>query len=282
MLRVAMDSAGDLPENWAENYEVDIIPINIQFGEETFLQGVDISNKDFYRLVEERGIIPKTSQPTPQQFIEFYNRIAQTGDTIISVHVTKKLSGTYESAQIAAKETKSEFNVIPIDSRSGSAAQGFMCRDARIMERNGHSVTQIVERLNEISREVSVYFSLDTLDYARMSGRVKALQAVLVSILNIKPTVLLQDGLLEIDKKVRTRRRSLNHVLQSTINRWGDRKLNVAVVHAEDFNARDALYSMVKEKLNCLDLIITELSTSITANLGPGTAGIIAYPVEEG
>jgi fatty acid-binding protein DegV len=72
MLRVAMDSAGDLPENWAENYEVDIIPINIQFEEETFLQGVDISNKDFYRLVEERGIIPKTSQPTPQQFIEFY------------------------------------------------------------------------------------------------------------------------------------------------------------------------------------------------------------------
>jgi DegV family protein with EDD domain len=280
MLRIAMDSAGDLPTKWAEQYNIDIIPINIHFGEQTFLQGVDLLNRDFYRLVEESGVIPKTSQPTPQQFIDFYNRIAQFGDTIISVHVTGKLSGTYDSAQIAAREIKTEFNVIPIDSRSGSAAQGYMCRDARLMERDGHTIEEIVERLKEISRDVSIYFSLDTLDYARMSGRVRALQAALASILNIKPTVLLRDGILEIDKKVRSRRRSLNLVLQSTIKRWGDRLLNVAVVHAEDPKAGETLFNMVKKNLNCMDLIMTELSTSLTANLGPGTVGIIAYPVE--
>src|SRR5512136_1338561 len=101
MLRIAMDSAGDLLPGWDDEFKIDIIPINIQFGERTYLSGIDLSNSDFYRLADESGIIPQSSQPSPQQFIDFYNRIAEPGDTIISIHVTAKLSGTYDSAVIA-------------------------------------------------------------------------------------------------------------------------------------------------------------------------------------
>ncbi len=80
MLHIVIDSAGDMPPGWAEEFEIDVIPINIHFGEQMFLQGIDLSNADFYRMADESGVIPKTSQPTPQQFIDFYQKIARTGD----------------------------------------------------------------------------------------------------------------------------------------------------------------------------------------------------------
>ncbi len=95
MLKIVMDSACEIPEEWQSEFDVAVIPINIQFGNQTFQQGIDMSNDDFYHLAESTGIIPKTSQPTPQQFVEFYKRIARAGDTILSLHVTSKLSGTF-------------------------------------------------------------------------------------------------------------------------------------------------------------------------------------------
>lgn len=90
------DEAADMPPNWADKYEKNIIPININFLEKIYFQGADISNEDFYQIVERNGTIPKTSQPTPHQFIEFFHQIAEFGDTILSMHVTSKLYGTRE------------------------------------------------------------------------------------------------------------------------------------------------------------------------------------------
>jgi DegV family protein with EDD domain len=279
MLHIVMDSAGDMPSEWAEEYDIQVIPINIHFGEEMYLQGVDLSNADFYRMADERGIIPKTSQPTPHQFVEFYNRIAQIGDTILSVHVTGKLSGTLASAQIAASELVEEFKIIPIDSAGGSASMGYMCRDARIMDRAGETVDKIVEKMKYISSNVEIILTLNTLEYARRSGRVKALQAALASILNVKPIVILRDGVLELGDRVRTRSRSLDYVLDFMVDRLGNSIVNVAVVHSEDPNSGELLLGKVASRLNCRDLIMTELSTGVAANLGPGTVGIVSVPV---
>ena len=106
MLRIVTDGAADIPAGWEKEYDIDIIPINIQFGEKTYLQNVDLDSEGFYKLVDESKKIPKTSQPSPHQFKEFYKKIAQKGDTILSVHVTSKLSGTYASAVAAAEELK--------------------------------------------------------------------------------------------------------------------------------------------------------------------------------
>jgi DegV family protein with EDD domain len=280
-MRIVMDSAGDMPAGWAQEFEVEIIPINIQFGEQTFLSGIDLSNKDFYRLADESGVIPKTSQPTPQQFIHFYEKVAKADETIISVHVTGKLSGTLDSARIAARELAGKYNVIPLDSASGSAAMGYMAREARLMERAGATVEQIVQRLEHISRNVQIILTLNTLEYARRSGRVKALQAALASLLNVKPVIILKEGVLELGDRVRTRSRALEFVVETICQRLGQQLVNVAVVHAEDPQAAETLLQSAQSRLNCNDLIVTDLSIGVAANLGPGTAGIVAYPVEE-
>jgi len=280
-MQIVMDSAGDMPAGWAQEFDIQIIPINIHFGEQTFLSGIDLSNKEFYRLADESGVIPKTSQPTPQQFIQFYERIAKAGETIISLHVTGKLSGTLDSARMAARDLLGKFNVIPIDSASGSAAMGYMAREARQMERAGAKVEQIVQRLEQISRNVQIILTLNTLEYARRSGRVKALQAALASLLNVKPVIILKEGALELGERVRTRSKSLEYVVNLIEQQMGRQLVNVAVVHAEDPQAAETLLQAAKVKLNCHDLIVTDLSIGIAANLGPGTAGIVAYPVEE-
>lgn len=280
-MRIVIDSAGDMPAGWAQEFDIRVIPINIQFGEQTFLSGVDLSNKDFYRLADESGVIPKTSQPTPQQFIQFYEKIAKAGETIISLHVTGKLSGTLDSARIAAKELAGKFNIIPLDSASGSASMGYMAREARLMERAGAKVEQIVQRMEQISRKVQIILTLNTLEYARRSGRVKALQAALASLLNVKPIIILKDGILELGDRVRTRSKALDFVVDTISQRLERQLSNVAVVHAEDPQAAEYLLQAARSKLNCNDLIVTELSIGVAANLGPGTAGIVAYPVEE-
>jgi fatty acid kinase fatty acid binding subunit len=280
MLKIVMDSAGDLPAEWVEDYGIDIIPINIHFGEKTYLQGVDLSNRDFYRIADEQGIIPKTSQPTPQQFVDFYSRIAQPGENIISVHVTGKLSGTFASAQIAARELRDRYHIFPVDSASGSAAMGYMCREARILERAGVAVKNIVDALEKISHEVCIVLTLNTLEYARRSGRVKALQAALASLLNVKPVIYLREGVIELGDRVRTRRKALDFIIDQVSARVGRQLVNAAVVHSEDPQAGETLLVKVRSALNCRELIMTELSIGVAANLGPGTVGIVAYPVE--
>jgi len=116
MFHIVTDSATDMPPEWEKEFGIEVIPVNIHFGEHTYRQGVDLSNEDFYRLVDESGTIPKTSQPNPSQFVQFYQRIAQAGHTILSIHVTSKLSGTFESAVAAARELAGQFNIIPFDS----------------------------------------------------------------------------------------------------------------------------------------------------------------------
>lgn len=279
MLKIVMDSAGDIPDEWCQEYDVVVIPVNIQFENKTYLQGVDLSNDDFYRLADSTGVIPKTSQPTPQQFVELYKKIAQASDTILSLHVTSKLSGTFNSAVLAAQELKDKLKVIPFDSGSGSVAMGFMCKEARQLERAGATLQTIVNRLDEIRKNVSIVLTLDTLEYARKSGRVKRLQAALATLINIKPIVILKDGALDMKERVRTRQRAISRVVEIIHERVDDQLVNVAVVHAQSLDAAKQLIQKVNETLHVNELILSELSIGVAANLGPGTIGVIAYAV---
>jgi DegV family protein with EDD domain len=278
MLRIITDGAADMPAGWKDEYDIQVIPINIQFGEETYLQGVDLSNEAFYRMVDVSGKIPKTSQPSPFQFKEFYQGVAKPGETILSLHVTSKLSGTFESAVTAARELAGKFNIIPFDSGAGSAALGMMCREARLMERAGVAMQQIVERMYQIRRSVQIVLTMNKLDYARMSGRVGTLQAALASVLNVKPIVVLKEGLLDMAEKVRTRGKAIDRVLALLQNRFELEPVHVAVVHARDPESAQALFERAKKVFNAREIIMTELSIAVAANLGPGTVGLIAYP----
>ena len=279
MLKIVMDSAGDIPQEWRSEYEIEVIPINIQFENKTYQQGIDLSNDDFYHLADSSGVIPKTSQPTPQQFVDFYNRIAEVSDTVLSLHVTSKLSGTFNSAVLAARQLKNKLNIIPYDSGSGSAAVGFMCKEIRQLDRAGATLQAILARLDVIRQNVNVVLTLDTLEYARRSGRVKALQAALAALVNIKPVIILKDGALDMREKVRTRQRAINRVLEIIQQRVGDRLVNIAVVHSQSLEAAKELMKKVNETFHVNEAILSDLSIGVAANLGPGTIGIIAYAV---
>ena len=280
MLHIVTDSTADIPSAWVKEYDIDVIPINIQFGEKTFLQNVDLDSEGFYKMVEETKKIPKTSQPSPHQFKDLYTKIAQQGDVILSIHVTSKLSGTYASAVAAAEELKNTFRVLPVDSAGGSLSLGFMCREARRMDRTGKSVEQIVKYLEGIRERIRIILTLDTLDYARMSGRIGALSAALASMLNVKPIAVLKNGLVDMVEKVRTRKIALERVITMAEEEFGDQPVYLGIVHARDIASGNALMTEAKKRFNTKETVLIDLSISLAANFGPGTVGLVLYPVE--
>lgn len=281
MLRIVTDGATDMPEGWQEEYQINILPLRVSFGEKTYTQGENFGFLEFYNLVRQTRIIPKTSLPSPGQVVAFYRKIAQKGDTILSMHVTGKLSGTLATIQTAAQELKEEYRIFPFDSGAGSAAVGFMCREARLLDRAGKTPEQILKRLEKIRSRLTVIFTLDTLEFAYLSGRINAFQSALSSLLKVKPIVILKDGLLEMADRVRTRQKALEQVLDTVRQRVGNRPANVAIVHAADLQAAQQMLERIRHLLNIKESVITDLSIPVAANLGPGTIGIVAYPVDE-
>lgn len=282
MLRIVMDSGGDLPKDWIDRYQIDIIPINLHMGDEVFLEDVDITIGKFYDWVEETGLVPKTSQPSIGQFMEFYKKIAQPGDVILSVHLTGKLSGTYESALMAARELADEpYEIHTFDTLAGTGIQGYMCREAREMDREGKSIKEILIRLEGIRDNTEVIFTVDSLDFAHKSGRVNMLETALASVLKIKPIITLQEGTLAMADKVRTRKASLEFVLQEMSRRMGEKLVNAAVIHANDLATALEFSKRVEKLLRVKELFIEDLSVAIATHLGPGTVGIVAYPESE-
>ena len=280
MFRIVTDGAADVPMEWQKEYAIDICPINIQFGDKTYIQWVELDNEGFYKLVDESKKIPKTSQPSPHQFIEFYKKVAQPGDTILSIHVTSKLSGTYASAVSAGQDLAGTYDIIPFDSATGSMAIGFMCRAARQDEKAGKSMEEIIKHLEAMRQSGRIVLALDTLDYARMSGRVGTMQAAMASVLNVKPIAKLHDGLLDMTEKVRTRKASLDRLVAMIKEEMGTGPIMVAILHARDPKAGQELMEQARANLNVKEMLLTELSLSLAANFGPGTVGIVAFPAE--
>jgi DegV family protein with EDD domain len=281
MLRIVTDGAADMPEAWEQEFDVQVIPVNIRFGEKTYLQYSELDNAGFYRMVEETKTIPKTAQPSPHQFVEFYEKVARPGDTILSVHVTSKLSGTYASAVQAAEDVKGKFEVLPLDSMVGSVAIGLMCREARKLDRQGKSPQEIVKRLESVRGQIRAYFTLDTLEYARMSGRVGAMQAALASLMNVKPVAVLKDGVLTMTDKVRTRKASIARIIAMAEHEFGQMPVYLGVLQANDPASGEALMREARPHFNVVgEPVPSDLSISVAANLGPGTVGLVLYPVE--
>ena len=145
------------------------------------------------------------------------------------------------------------------------------------MDLAGKSVDQIVKKLEAIRGKLSITLALDTLKYARLSGRVGTLQAALASALQVKPIITLQQGMLQMTERVRTRSASIDRIVKIVQEQCGNLPVNIAVVHAEDMVSAQTLIEKTKGVLNIKEIIVTELSISVSANLGPGTVGIVAY-----
>ncbi len=281
MIKIVTDTTADLPSAMVQEYDITIVPITILFDRESYKEGVNMDWDLFYRKIDELGIIPTTSQPSVGEFVEVYRRLAREGaDAIISTHVTGKLSGTYQSAVMASQEVADEVKVYPHDSLAGSAALGLACVEASRMTRAGKSPEEIIARLDEIRSRVNVLLTLENLEYSRKSGRVGGLAAALASVLNLKPIVDLQDGLLEVVETVRSRKKSLSRVLDIMEERVGTATpINLGVVHARAPEVGQEMLSRAEERFNCQERYLHDLCASLTVHFGPGTIGVCFYEV---
>jgi DegV family protein with EDD domain len=280
MIKIVTDSTCDLPAELYTRHNITVVPINIQFGTETFQEGVNIDRCTFYQRIDETGKIPTTSQPSVGQFREVYQALIDGGATeIISMHVTAKLSGTCRSAEMAAQEV-SGAKIHVFDSACGSAGLGFMALEAARMAEAGETLSAIIKRLEEIRSRMNIFLTLQDLRYARMSGRVGRLQSALASVLNVKPVIALQDGIIDVTERTRSRRKALDRLLVLTEQVVGRQDpVNVAVMHAEAEEEARALLERAKERFNCQETFIEDLAISLAVHFGPGTVGLVSYQV---
>jgi DegV family protein with EDD domain len=280
LIRVVVDSTCDLPAEWVRRYQISVVPIHIQFGTQSYREGVDIDRDMFYRKVEATHTLPKTSQPSPGEFVETYRRIACKGDTLISIHVTGKLSGTCQSAQLAARELGGALDVRVFDSRGGSAGVGYMAVEAMRMAQAGESVDAILVRLEQMRRDIHILLSPENLKYLQMSGRVSNVQALIGGMLSLKPIIALEDGMLQPAARVRTRAKALERMLAMTGDYAGARPVKLAVVHAQAQPAADKLMSCARDRFNVQEAFVVDLATSLAVHFGPGCLGIVSWLLE--
>jgi DegV family protein with EDD domain len=279
MIRVVTDSACDLPVEAYQEHDITVVPINIQFGTETYEDGITIDRQTFFQKIEELGVLPTTSQPSAGQFEQYYSRLAARGVTdIISIHVTAKLSGTCQSAELARQMVADRVRVHVLDSACGSTGQGFMALEAARMAEAGHRVDDILARVETIRSRISLVLTLKDLRYAQMSGRVGKLQGSLASLLNIKPIVILEDGLIDVSEKVRTQRKAIDRMIEIVAEQVGtSAPVNLASIHAESPEEGRQLLERAKGIFDCRETFVSNLTTTLVVHFGPGTLGLVAY-----
>jgi DegV family protein with EDD domain len=277
MIKIIVDSTQNLPEDYLAKHDIRTAPITIQFGNETYRENLDIDRKTFYRKIEEMGIIPTTSQPTPGAYADFYRELSKDGHQILVIAITSKLSGTYDSA-ILAKSMVPEADVEVFDSMTISSGTGWMVMEAVRALEAGKSRDEIVARLSDIRDNSVLVLTPATLKYLQMSGRVGALKGALGALLNVKPIIYLKDGMLEAGESVRTRGKTIDRLIEFVKESVGASKpVNLAVIHAASPDEGQALAERVKTEFNVKELLIHDLVASLAVHGGPGVIGLFGY-----
>jgi DegV family protein with EDD domain len=280
MIHIVTDSTCDLPDEWMKEHNIHVVPIHIQFGTETFRDGETIDKATFYGRIARDGVLPKTSQPPPGDFVEAYRKLAAQADEIISIHVTGKLSGTCASARMAAETVADRIKVHVFDSLAGSGIMGYMCLEAARMVQAGKGAAEILKRLEVTRPRANIFLTLANLKFAQMSGRVGKLQGALASLLNVQPIVRLEDGLLDMAERVRSRKKSVERIIEMARERVDEAPVHLAVLHAEALDEGTELLEQARHVLKCREAFVHDLALSLAVQFGPGTLALATYPAE--
>lgn len=279
-IKLVTDSTCDLPPTLLDDLQIQVIPINIQFGAKAYKENLTITPDIFYQKIAESNLLPKTSQPAVGEFVEMYIALAETADEILSIHLTSKLSGTYQSAKLAASIVANKVKVSVIDSLAGSAGLGWMVHEAAHLIDQGKSTREIKQHLEAKRESISIFFVIDTLKYAQMSGRVGKLRGVVGALLNIKPIIGLEKGLIDVSDKTRSHKNAMQRIVALTKEKIQDRPVNVAVVHAQAAKRAETLLDLAQSNLTVRETFIQDVAISLATHFGPGTLGLVAYPTQ--
>jgi DegV family protein with EDD domain len=278
-MKIVTDCAADLPNEELETLGIVQAPLYIQFPEGE-VNSADITADEFYnRLEAMRPAIPSTAQPSSGVFNEIYQKLAQASKNIISIHVSSGLSGTINSARVGSEHIKDAV-VNVIDSMTLSGGERFQVLAAARAAKAGWSLKAILERLDRIRDTTEVIYTLDTLEYLARGGRIGRVQALMGSVLKIKPVIRVDhnDGKYSTVSKGRTINQNLGVIVDHIAKMYGSIPLWATVLHGRFAESADALAKSMQEKLNIKKMEILRISPVLGVHTGPGIVGTAVVP----
>lgn len=271
-VRIVTDSTADLPPEIAQELGISVVPLQVIFGEETFRDGVDLKSEEFFQRLPSSKEHPRTSQPSPGDFQQVYERLAAETDRILSIHLSSRLSGTVETARQAALPFIGRCEIDVLDSRSASMAMGLAVMAAARAARAGGDLATCAAITRSVLQREEIAVALDTLEYLRRGGRIGRAQAFLGGILRLKPILSIRDGEVHPISRVRTRRKALDEVLR--ICTEGQPVEEAAIMHATTPDDARRLADEVARRWPGAQIHIGRFGPVLGAHGGPGLIGV--------
>jgi DegV family protein with EDD domain len=277
---IVTDSTAYMDDAYAKEHDIKIVPLKVIMEDETYREGVDISNDEFYRRLKGASIFPTTSQPSAGEFLEAYKEMASRYDSLISIHISSGISGTCESARCAAAEMEG-YPIEIIDSKFTSIALVFLIEELVDARDKGMDVAQIKARLDKQINDTQLMFAVDTLEYLHKGGRIGGAQAMMGSMLKIKPILYLDDKIDALEK-VRGSGKAMDRLVELTKEKLGKKKARVGYTHVQDKDRMFELAEKVKRAVKCDGdgISYNETGPVVGSHVGPGTVGITFFPLE--
>jgi DegV family protein with EDD domain len=260
-----------------QEYGVHVMPIYVSFGTQTYVDGVDLDAELFYRLLRNSKQLPTTSQPTVVDFVRVYSSLSEQADAIVSIHVSEKMSATFDSA-LAARRELPQVPIHVIDSCSVSMGLGLVAIAAARAAAAGKDAAQVVRLVETLIPKVNVIFTVQTLEYLHKGGRIGGATALLGSALSIKPILHMEAGQVEALEKPRTRKRAVGRVLDLMAERVGSSEaVHAVALHCHEPGEAQRLAEQVAARFRCVELLTVEAGPIIGTHAGPGTLGVAFY-----
>lgn len=277
---VVTDSTAYLPARQVDELGVRVVPLQVVVGGTSYAEGLEIDSRAVAEAL--RAYTPvSTSRPSPQELLDTYVAAADAGaDSIVSLHISAAMSGTFESAVLAARESPVPTEVV--DSRSLAMGLGFLVLQAARSAAAGRSSSEIAAAARRRAACTRGYFYVATLEHLRRGGRISGAAALLGSALSIKPLLRLDDGHIEPMEKVRTASRALARLAELAVAAAGDRPVELAVHHLDAPERAAALADQLREAVpQACDVVVSEVGAVIGAHVGPGMVAAVVAPMLE-
>jgi DegV family protein with EDD domain len=267
-VKIVTDSTADLPVKLAEELGIAVLPCYLRFGDEVFRDRVDISEDEFYRRLINDPIHPSTAQPSPQDFTVVYKELAKEADGIVSIHVSAKLSGTYNSALQAKAAVGNKCPIEVIDSQVVTAGLGQLAVAANALAQSGKGLQEIVKEVKQMIPHIHILGLLDTLKYLALGGRIGKMQALLGSMLNVKPMLTIKDGVLTPSGRVRSRAKGID-ILVDYVKKKADIQ-DLSVIYNTTLDEAQSLIKRLGALFPEERIRLARLGPALGVHTGPG------------
>jgi DegV family protein with EDD domain len=276
-VRIVTDSTADLPEELRARYGIVTVPLTIQFGTEVYKDGVDLTPAEFFAKQEAGPPYPTTAQPPVGWFEDAYRNLKEEGATgVCAIIFSAKLSGTYNSAVLAAQNVSGDVPVEVIDTQSASMGVGYLAIEAAKVAEAGGALDAVTARVRELMPELEVLFLVETLKWLERGGRINKAQALVGSVLSFKPLLVLKDGALEPFQRPRTRSKAIEAMIE-WIESFSD-PAGVTVFHdgtPGTLPEAERIAERLSAKIPRDRITITHYSTIYAVHIGPKATGAI-------